>query len=486
MKFSIRILLFVVCFAFVGQFALAQSERRLFSGFNPSSLNSVDHRFLQTALAFEGYYAGLLDGDWGPISRKAMNRYSWATFYEPPQDWHMAALAFGLFQNMVDEGWEIFFDKSLSMSYLIPFDSLRIDEPSDYFTNFHHTNSSLAYSVGRLPTKNVQNVHDYVLNQHKQSTEPYTVRKKNFVISSSQKANGSTIYARSHYERDLWSTVIVAADKIDAGILGAVTSSISFGRSDPLDIQKGGKLADTIDAALALLDKEKEQKAIASSRNSNEEEKIRKPIEPESAAGTSGSGFYVTEQGHVLTNAHVVDGCKEILVDGEKAKLINSSIVFDLALLETFEPSENEFALFSIEPAKLNSDVTAIGYPLAGLLGGLNVTRGAVSSLKGLGGDGLQMQISAPVQSGNSGGPLVSSSGEVVGVVVSKLNARKVSDELGDVPQNVNFAIRGEIVKLFLAQSQISPKLGNSSEKLLPEEIARKASLFTTFVECNF
>ena len=118
----------------------------------------------------------------------------------------------------------------------------------------------------------------------------------------------------------------------------------------------------------------------------------------------------------------------------------NITDFFDLALLQTSVLQEKTVAVFAQSPARLNSDITVVGYPLSGLLGGLNVTRGSVSSLKGLRGDGVQMQISAPVQPGNSGGPVVSGSGAIVGVVVSKLNARRVADETGDIPQNVNFA----------------------------------------------
>ncbi|WP_272009566.1 trypsin-like peptidase domain-containing protein [Roseovarius sp. ZX-A-9] len=72
-------------------------------------------------------------------------------------------------------------------------------------------------------------------------------------------------------------------------------------------------------------------------------------------------------------------------------------------------------------PAQLNSDVLVAGYPLSSVLDGLNVTRGVVSSLKGIRGDAFNMQISAAVQAGNSGGPLIDSAGLVVGVVVAKL-----------------------------------------------------------------
>lgn len=80
---------------------------------------------------------------------------------------------------------------------------------------------------------------------------------------------------------------------------------------------------------------------------------------------------------------------------------------------------------------------------------------------------------------------MLSATGEVVGVVVSKLDANVISDAVGDVPQNVNFAIRGEIAKLFLSQNGIKPTFGDSSERLPPEQLAEKAAQFTVFIECR-
>jgi serine protease Do len=129
--------------------------------------------------------------------------------------------------------------------------------------------------------------------------------------------------------------------------------------------------------------------------------------------------------------------------------------------------------------------VTVIGYPLTGLLGGINVTRGTVSSLTGIQGDSSKMQISAPVQPGNSGGPVLNSTGAVVGVVVSKLNAKKMADLIGVIPQNVNFAIRSEIARLFLFQNGIEPVLVNGGEAISPVVLAEEATKYTAHVSCD-
>lgn len=80
---------------------------------------------------------------------------------------------------------------------------------------------------------------------------------------------------------------------------------------------------------------------------------------------------------------------------------------------------------------------------------------------------------------------MLGSDGEVVGVVVSKLDAEFVAESFGDTPQNVNFAIRGEIAKLFVAQNGVEPILGTSDEAISPEDLADSAKLFTVLIECT-
>jgi len=200
---------------------------------------------------------------------------------------------------------------------------------------------------------------------------------------------------------------------------------------------------------------------------------------------SSGTGFWVSASGVALTNQHVVDGCKNLRLDGKLGEVVSSSEQFDLALVKLSQESATNPVSFSQHPAGLNADVTVVGYPLRGILGGLNVTRGSVSAATGLGGDGTRMQITAPVQPGNSGGPVFDEHGQVVGVVVSKLDAINVAEATGDLPQNVNFAIRSEIAKLFMYQNGLSPNQTDVDEVLGPEILAATAQKATVLLECN-
>ncbi|THD76114.1 serine protease [Thalassobius vesicularis] len=474
MKCFARILALILAAWFLPHPTIAQDYANLLQGFDASRLSVGDKRFLQAALAFEGDYQGLLDGAWGRLSQRALARFSARELNEASRDWHMVVLALSLIDKVDRDGWQFRYLPDLGISLLVPSKKLVVDPPSERFANYRHRTNSFSYSVGALDLDAANSIHSFTENWHEGYGKPYIVRKQGLAVTSSTKPTGEALYTRSDFVNGKWSTVMLYANKQDANLLGAVSSSIVVGRTPPLDITKDGYLNRTILDLFRWFDENQK----------DEEASQKKPTEKRETTG-SGSGFVVSTSGHVLTNAHVVDGCREIFVDKQRSQLVGSSPDFDLALLLTQLPASKAPAKFSPSPALLNSDVTVVGYPYAGLLGGLNVTRGAISSLTGLRGEATQMQISAPVQPGNSGGPVVGRDGEVVGVVVAKLNAKKLSEVTGDIPQNVNFAVRGEIAKLFLSQHGVQPLLGDSDEPMEAVALARIASQFTVFIECK-
>ncbi len=94
-------------------------------------------------------------------------------------------------------------------------------------------------------------------------------------------------------------------------------------------------------------------------------------------------------------------------------------------------------------------------------------------------------EISAPVQPGNSGGPLFDQSGNVIGVVVGKLDALKIASITSDIPQNVNFAIRASVVASFLDSANVPYASGQTGDRLSAADIAERARGFTVQIECR-
>jgi serine protease Do len=206
------------------------------------------------------------------------------------------------------------------------------------------------------------------------------------------------------------------------------------------------------------------------------------------ASGTS----FVAAEGRLVTNHHVVDGCRRMVARNAKgveetARVLASDPRRDLALLSV-TPGFGPPLVFRAEPeVKLGETAITFGFPLAGLLSsGPTLTIGAISALSGLRDNKANFQISAPVQPGNSGGPLFDGQGHVIGVVVAKLNAARVAEMTdGDIPQNVNFAVKGGPVIEFLREHGVSPQTAASAgpDRGAPA-VGDIANPSTAFLQC--
>lgn len=202
---------------------------------------------------------------------------------------------------------------------------------------------------------------------------------------------------------------------------------------------------------------------------------------------TSGTAFFVSHEGKALTNAHVVSGCQQIRVKGGTqsgtAQIIATDKDNDLALLSTdLHPSEIADWRLSIRQGE---HIVIYGFPLLGVLSSTgNVAEGSVTALAGLNDDSRFLQISAPVQPGNSGSAVFDQSGRVVGIVDAKLDALKVAAALGDIPQNINFAIKGSVAAAFLDVHHVIHTDGSDGPLLSTPDLVDRAKSLTMQVVC--
>ena len=216
----------------------------------------------------------------------------------------------------------------------------------------------------------------------------------------------------------------------------------------------------------------------------------QKKIEPPSSG--TGTGFKVTDEGHVITNYHVAGRCQKILLlkPGEisiAAQLISVDETNDLALLKAEHFLGGTTAKFNAgSQPRAGSDIVVYGFPLAGTLSTSgNVVTGNITALSGMGNDSRLFQISAPVQPGNSGGPVIDRYGNIVAIIVSKLNVLAMSKITGDISQNVNFAIKGNVATNFMEGVGVKFQTDSSITSLDTPTIAEKAQGFTYLVECQ-
>jgi S1-C subfamily serine protease len=184
----------------------------------------------------------------------------------------------------------------------------------------------------------------------------------------------------------------------------------------------------------------------------------------------TGTGFFITEDGFLITSEHVVKGVMQIrLVTSAgtmSAKMVKVDLANDLALLK----AEGRFGALPVvasRAVKLGGTVATVGFPNIGLQGfAPKLAKGEVASLSGAQDDARYLQISVPVQPGNSGGALVDGRGNVVGVVSAKLNVAAALVTSGALPENVNYAVKSSFLLGFLESvPEVSAKIKEPNTK---------------------
>jgi S1-C subfamily serine protease len=131
--------------------------------------------------------------------------------------------------------------------------------------------------------------------------------------------------------------------------------------------------------------------------------------------------------------------------------------------------------------------VVVTGFPLAGIVSSdMSVTTGSLTALKGPRDDTRILQVSAPIQPGNSGGPALDDAGDVIGIVSSTLNALALAAATGGaLPQDVNFAIKASLIEEFLDSNNVHYARTATHHSMSNADIADKARKFTVRVECH-
>ncbi len=200
-----------------------------------------------------------------------------------------------------------------------------------------------------------------------------------------------------------------------------------------------------------------------------------------SAQGPRFGTAWFAENGYAVTAYHVVEGAQQITLLGPNRVSYEAAIAVadaknDLAILRVNTGLHRPRGLrISQRPATLGGTAFTIGFPHPDVMGvEPKYTSGDISATSGAGDDPRFLQISAPVQAGNSGGPLVGTSGDVVGIVVSKLSAAKMLGATGDVTENVSYALKVGYLSVLIAGvsssgTQVLPVTGKSRDELISQ-----------------
>jgi serine protease Do len=215
------------------------------------------------------------------------------------------------------------------------------------------------------------------------------------------------------------------------------------------------------------------------------------PAKKEDGPGPQyGTGFFVAPK-YVLSAWHVVGKCSgQVYVKYPayakvKAYVSGRDEKNDLVLLKT-DLVADAIAKFRLR-GRLGEQVHSYGFPYNNLLSSSgNFTSGQLTALTGIKDDSTAIQISAQLQPGNSGGPLMDSSGVVIGVSNSVMSTLRAAEAAGGaVPQNVNFGTSSGTAVNFLGSRNIDAEISSGAGKLEPEAIAEIAMKFTVQISCE-
>lgn len=204
---------------------------------------------------------------------------------------------------------------------------------------------------------------------------------------------------------------------------------------------------------------------------------------PEAVPFSTGSGFFVSEDGYFVTAAHVVGQSGVVSIaspSGDlRAALVAKDDRNDIALLKV----DGRFSFLRIRDSsavRLGEVVATVGFPNPSIQGlQPKFSKGEIAGLSGLGDDPTSFQVSVPIQPGNSGGPLFDGAGRVVGIVVAKLRAETVLEDTGSLPENVNYAVKSSLLLDLLRTANvrvdelaIGAESGESQEESIPRAVA--------------
>ena len=194
---------------------------------------------------------------------------------------------------------------------------------------------------------------------------------------------------------------------------------------------------------------------------------------------SSGTGFIITNSGHMVTNYHVVQGCHNVkaLYNGKEydTEVLAVDKINDLAVIKANLRPRKIYSISS-EDGQLLEEVIVAGYPLGKKVSAsIKATSGTITALSGLGDNYGEFQTDAALNSGNSGGPVIDEMGNVVGVAVSKIQEEGV--------ESFNFGIKSSILRVFLKSNKIN-LIPPKKREMKKKELGQLITDATIYLDC--
>ncbi|MDA9588815.1 serine protease [Candidatus Pelagibacter sp.] len=201
----------------------------------------------------------------------------------------------------------------------------------------------------------------------------------------------------------------------------------------------------------------------------------------------SGTGFFINQTGHIISNNHVIDSCNAVKLH-YKGKVTPVTILAtdrsnDLSLMKVDTKPDDVFSV-ATDDANLLDDIYVAGFPFGkDVSSSVKVTKGVVSALTGIANNYSNIQIDAALQPGNSGGPIINKEGNVVGVAVAKLDYKIILENYDTIPEGTNFGIKSSTVQQFIKANNVNSTQVNSRE-MSTKDIGKKIQKATVYLDC--
>ena len=437
-------------------------EAEMDAEFDARPLSAAEKRVLQLGLTLDGTYVGLLDGRWGTGSQTGMEALAVRTDSRARADglvrnYHVASLASRAIDFIVQYDLSYRGGPPWVHRFLAPPGSFLPDPETPSIDDLTLEGRGIGITVFTSDVEFVAAVHTRFAEGLIPSQEPYEVRTRSRLVTS-RGAGASRFYVRSDLAPDGYSwftTIIREHPGADPRLLNVVSASLTLDGSAEI-YAPNGRLVQLVAAGVELT---RTPPRVTPVDPEPAPPPVAVPVEPEILEPTDGVGtaFFVNNT-DLVTARHVVDRCARLtFADGTELQLVAQHPTLDLALLSSPRRSRDWIPVHLTGNANLGQRIVVLGYPLFGTLGtALNSTGGNVSALSGIGDDPSEITFTAPIQPGNSGGPLLGLDGSVIGVVIATIDKLEVAKVTGTLPENINYAVTGDGLLEFLDEQGVS------------------------------
>ena len=424
-------------------------------------LTRAERQALQTALQWAGYYNAAIDGAFGSGTRRSMAAWQRANGYEPTGilTTSQRAALLGQYTAILDGlDMQLVRDAAAGIDIKMPTAEVAFDTYQAPFAQYNATSDLgarvlLISQMGDRTT--LSSLYEIMQTLEIVPLEgPRSLRGDSFTLVGRNAKIVSETRVSLAGGRIKGFTLIWPAGDEERRRRVIDEMEASFVRqSAVLDADAGVTEAQQIDLVSGL--------------------QVRKPL-------MSRSGFYVDTSGAVVTTADAVQSCTRITLDEVyDATLSGVDPTNGIAILKPTERlAPPDFARFSPNVPRLQSQVAVAGYSFEGQLNAASVTFGTLSALKGLSGEANMSRLAVDALPGDAGGPVFDEGGNVMGMLLPRPSGTR------QLPDEVRFALSGEAIAGVLAEAGVVAQQGERTASLAPEDITARGVGMTVLVSC--